>query len=170
MITFRLCAAHYMEQCWIIINWAICNNLQWFLYFEIHTYSFKKSVWKCRLQNGGYLSWHLNNAKAQNEWIQIALNTYNWPWCLTSSSAHRMGHQSEYVYFLYASSYHTGTCRTYFVYVYNLDYSADNVWWMTPIKVRGGYMCACLHIVLWCLFMDVQLGVIMLHIHCIKSW
>ena len=154
MKTFCLCAAQYMEQCWIIVNWAIS----------------KKKLWKCLLQNGGYLFWPQDNAKAQNEWIQIALNTYNlslmphiqqcswngpsvrictFPVCIILSCRYRL------VLYRYITLI---TAQTMY------DEWAQSQW--------EGDTCVyiiCLHIVLWCFFMDVQLGVTVLQIRWINT-
>ena len=44
---------HYLKQCWHTVNSSIKNNTQW-IFSEIYTFSLKKYISKCRLQNGGH--------------------------------------------------------------------------------------------------------------------
>ena len=44
--------SHYLNQCWITINWTIKNNFS-----EISKrkrFDWRKCIWKCRLQNGAH--------------------------------------------------------------------------------------------------------------------
>ena len=41
---------HDLDQCWDIVDWTHRNNLNE-IFIEFHTFSFKKSIGKCRLEN-----------------------------------------------------------------------------------------------------------------------
>ena len=39
--------SYYLNQCWVIVNWAVRNKLQWHLkFYDFHS---RKCIWKCRL-------------------------------------------------------------------------------------------------------------------------
>ena len=47
--------SHHLNQCWIIVNWAIRNKLQWNFNRNPNIFMKKKYAWKCCLQNGVHL-------------------------------------------------------------------------------------------------------------------
>ena len=60
--------SHYLNQCWITINWTIKNNFS-----EISKrkrFDWRKCIWKCRLQNGA----HFVTAS-----VDTHHNVYGWP-------------------------------------------------------------------------------------------
>ena len=64
--------------------------MQFFL--EIHTFSFKKSTWKCRLENGGHLS-QPRCVKSQLSLSNTVLTRENYSLALTPwTQPHGMGH------------------------------------------------------------------------------
>ena len=48
--------SHYLDQCCIIVNWKLGTNLRE-IFSTVYTFSFKKYIWKCRLQHGGIMFW-----------------------------------------------------------------------------------------------------------------
>ena len=34
--------SHYLNQCWVVVNWTLRKNLQWFFFIKIRNFSFTK--------------------------------------------------------------------------------------------------------------------------------
>ena len=45
--------SHYLNQCWVIVNWTLRNKLQW--NFNQNAKLFTKCIWKYRLRNGSHI-------------------------------------------------------------------------------------------------------------------
>ena len=46
--------SHCLNQCCHIVNWTLRNKLGWIFLIEIQTFSSRKQVWKCCMQDGGH--------------------------------------------------------------------------------------------------------------------
>ena len=47
-------SSHYINQCWVIVNWTLRNKLQWNFDQKYEIFHSRKCIWKYRLQNGGH--------------------------------------------------------------------------------------------------------------------
>ena len=45
--------SHYLNQCWVIVNWTFRNKLHWNFYQNTIFHS-RKCIWTYRLRNGGH--------------------------------------------------------------------------------------------------------------------
>ena len=105
---------------------------------------------------------HIQSKWARNSFIPIALDFYN-----SSMIQHHvmpvdwnMGRNTD----IHCRFYLIMQVLTCFVQVHYLDYSTDNVFWLSLTAVRGGDMCARAYIVsCWCIIHG-QLCVTMLAI------
>ena len=48
-----LAPSHYMNNCWHVVNMIFGNKFQWNLNGNF-TFSFKKCIWKCQIENDGH--------------------------------------------------------------------------------------------------------------------
>ena len=46
--------SHYLNQCWLIVNWTLMNKRQWNLNQNKQFFHSWTCIWKCHLWNGGY--------------------------------------------------------------------------------------------------------------------
>ena len=46
--------SHYLNQCWVIVNWTLMNKLQWIFLAKYKTFHSRNCSWKYSLRNGGH--------------------------------------------------------------------------------------------------------------------
>ena len=67
LVTYSM-PSHYLNQCWILLNWNLRNKLQW--NFDQNTKIFiHKNKWKCHLQHGGQkkMSYYMHMGECHSE-------------------------------------------------------------------------------------------------------
>ena len=64
-----LAPRHYLNSCWVIVNWTLRNKLLWFFLIKVQNFHSQKWVWKYRMRNGGRgWGWGMGDGGGGGRW------------------------------------------------------------------------------------------------------
>ena len=126
-----LAPSHYLNQCWHIVNSTLRKCFKEIL-FKIQKFSFRKCIWKCRLDNGSHRL-NLSVLKHQNNW--------SYKWTILHFTSFHSSPSSNFDPFKICFYYHKRLFR--FVEVsmqYLLNNMYFNIFFLSSIG-SGNFLC-----------------------------
>ena len=77
----HMAPSHYLNQCWVILNWTLINKHQWLFLSKYKTLHSRKCIWKYRLRNGEHFveGGSLENRfyRAESPLLSLVSNTFS---------------------------------------------------------------------------------------------